>query len=979
MYQIYSDSHLVFDSRREEYTILSGSVTLEDNRSAKMSFKIRKDNPAFQYLERMVSTIYLWGEDSEPIFKGRIIDDTEEFNGDVTFTCEGELSFLVDSIQRPFDFGDSPSEYFKYFINNHNAQVNTNREMAVGSVTVTDPNNYIARSNSFYENTWENVRTRLLEPLGGHLVITHTNSGATSTLNWYADYPSRTTQEIRFGENLLGFKKELDSAQIATAIIPLGARYTDSNDQEHRLTIEEVNDGEDYVYNADAVAQYGWIFKVVEWDDVTVAANLKTKAEAYLEDIVQTTVSIELSAADLSALDQNINEFRLGDLVHIVSTPHGIDASYLLTTQKIDLLHPETNSITLGHVYKTFTGNAANVGQTAAAARSIALAQSARVDAVHERAVDAQEVAAAAMPKFGECRSTAGTQAKANYQTISNFELEPGATVALLMKYANSINNPTLNINGTGAKPIVIADGTALTASNSAVIGWVDDSLIQFVYDGTNWRIDDSAALTRIQHILTEDVVGTNGWINLAEGCFNFGPNKLVFDSATQGQAPTLSLDGTVESTNGHIGGWEIGSHLLSSSSTVSGSTYQAFMQEANGSTRVNSFGVSKTTNGTTTYPFRVTYDGTLYATGANISGTVSTNALTATGGTIGSWDIGTNLLSTSVTINGTTYTPFMQVPNGDTVVNAFGVTASSGGTTAYPFRVTYDGTLYSTKLNASGGTIGGWTIGNSILYGETLAYETYGTAIAMKNFRTFIQIPDGSNSYYSFGVLNETDNVYPFRVTYDGTLHTEHLDATGGSIGGWNIGSTLLSVDFNDGTYDYQAYIQAPNGTTRTNAFGIRNTSMSTTTFSVDYEGKLTAGSITEGGTTLANKYCLKPVGMAAAGANTPVPTATWTAYTPGGNNNLPNGHRYLCIVNAEFPSSTTGIRALRATIDGTSVGNIATDRRTPISGYSTYCRIEFWIEPGSSVRTLAFEAYQNTGSQQTVTFRYQLIDFGT
>lgn len=596
----------------------------------------------------------------------------------------------------------------------------------------------------------------------------------------------------------------------------------------------------------------------------------------------------------------------------------------------------------------------------------------------------AQSTASEAMPKYGTCSTAASTVTK-SVTGISNFNLQLGTRVSLLMTNSNTANEPKLNVNSTGAKYIVTSDGSKLTTSTNGIKAWLAGSMVTFVYTRNNddtdyvWRIDDCAALTRIQHILTEDVVGTNGWINLADGCFNFGSNKLVFDSATPGQPPTLSLDGTVESTSGHIGGWEIGSHLLSSSSTVSGSTYQAFMQEANGSTRVNSFGVSKTTNGTTTYPFRVTYDGTLYATGANISGTVTTNDLTATGGTIGSWNIGSNLLSTSVTISNTTYTPFMQVPNGDTVVNAFGVTASSGGTTTYPFRVTYDGTLYSTKLNASGGTIGGWTIGNSVLYGETLAYETYGTAIALKNFRTFIQIPDGSSSYYSFGVLNETDNVYPFRVTYDGTLHTEHLDATGGSIGGWNIGSTLLSVDFSDGTYDYQAYIQAPNGTTRTTAFGIKDVTQGYNTFSVDYQGKLTAGSITEGGTALANKYCLKPVGMAAAGSNTPVPTATWTAYTPGGNNNLPNGHRYLCIVNAEFPSSTTGIRALRATIDGTSLGNIATDRRTPISGYSTYCRIEFWIEPGSSFRTLAFEAYQSTGSPQTVTFRYQLIDFGT
>lgn len=975
MYKLYCGDYLIYDSNRPEiYGITSGSVSLEDNRSSSMKFTVRKDHPNFERLVRMVPTITLYGDETEPVFKGRIVDDTDDFNGDRSFTCEGELSFLVDSIQRPFDFGDSPEEYFKYFIRNHNDQVNADRQFTIGSVTVTDPNNYIARSNSSYESTWENVRSRLLEPLEGHLVFTH--SGSASTINWLENYPNRTTQEIRFGENLLGFQKKLNSADIATAIIPLGAVYTDGNDDEHRLTIESVNDGEDYIYNQEAVTQNGWIFKVVVWDDVTLASNLLTKAQAYLEDAVKSIVSIELSAADLSALDQNIASFRLGDLVHIVSTPHGIDDNYLLTKQSIDLLHPESNTITLGHVYRTFTGNAANVGKTAAAARSIALAQSARVDAVHERAVEAQTVAAEAMPKFGTCSTSAGTQAKKNDGTISGFDLKVGATVSLLMSKANSINNPTLNINNTGAKPIVIADGTPLTADNSEVIGWVDDSLITFVYTPLGndyaWRIDDSAALTRVQHILTEDVVGTNGWINLKDGEFQFVTHGSS-DTALSWDGSNLVVKGNITATTGTIGGFTANGTTLYKDTTLSNKTYRAFMQAtATPAATTQAFGVRNVTDSDP--QFYVQYNGKLFAKNAEITGTVTTSDLTATGGHIGSWDIGTSLLSTTATVSNVEYTSFMQVPNGSSVVNVFGVKAG----TAYPFRVTYDGNLYTEKLNASGGTVGGWTIGSSTLYGETLAYDTSGGAIVRNNYRTFIQIPDGTNSVNSFGIYNETDNVYPFRVTYAGDLYTSRLNATGGNIGGWTIGTNLLSVDYSAGGYNYQAFIQAPNGTTRLNAFGINNTTLGTNYFYVDYEGRLGAGSIYEGGTKLDVKYCLKPVGMNADGAAVPVATASWVSYTPGGNNNLPGGHRYLVIANAEFPTNTSGIRALRATLNGTSVGNIATDRRAPISSNSTYCRIEFWIEPAASVRTLAFEMYQSTGSQQTVTIRYQLIDFG-
>ena len=762
MIRVLCDDKLIYDSRLPEYTITSGVVTREDNRAGSFVFTIQKSHPNYDHLERMTPTIYVYKDDDpEPVFKGRIINDVDDFYGGRKFTCEGELSFLIDSIQRPYAFADSPEEYFKYFIRNHNSQVGTSRQFTIGSCTVTDPNNYINRSNSFYEDTLENFNSRLIEPLGGHIVFTHDAAGA-STINYLAEFPERTTQTIRFGENLLTYARTLDSADIATAIIPLGAEYTDTNDESHRLTIEDVNDGEDYIYNQEAVNQYGWIFKVVEWDDVTIAANLLTKARAYLAEAVKSTVSIELTAADLSAIDKDIADFRLGDLIHVVSKPHGIDDDYVLGKQTIDLLDPAKNTITLGRVYKTFTGNSKSVGKTAAAAIAEAISAQARVDAVSTRAKAAQNVAAEAMPKFGTCSTAAGVAAKANDQTISGFALKVGATVSLLMSKANSVNAPTLNINGTGAKPIVIADGTPLDADNSAVVGWVDDSLITFVYDGTNWRIDDSAALTRIQHILTEDIVGTGGRINMKDGTFNYG-NKLVWTGSQ------LTVDGNVTAKSGNIGGWDIGSTLLQklTDAPTDGTQYNAFMQAPLASigdaTRAFGVQVREFTNGVAgswQTRFAVRYDGSLISTK----------------GQIGGWTIGTSSLSCSADVDGTTYTPFLQVINGSSVINAFGVKAGND----YPFRVTYDGKLYTEKLQATGGHIGGWDIGSTSLYGDTWAQDTTGGAIAAYTFRTFLQIPDGSNSVNSFGIIKVESGEYPFAVTYDGKLYAKRIYENG-------------------------------------------------------------------------------------------------------------------------------------------------------------------------------------------------------
>lgn len=356
MYQVYADNNLIFDSRYEEYLIAKGQVTLEVNKSGSFVFTLYQDHPYYDRITKLKTIITVY-RDNQLIFRGRVIKSADGFYNDKTFTCEGELSFLLDSIQRAYSFTGSPEELFTQFIEEHNNQVGTDKQFTVGEVTVTDPNDYINRANSAYEDTLSNLNSKLVESLGGYINITGGENGA-RVINWLADYPYLSTQTIEFGENLLDFTKQNSAEDIATALIPLGAKVeSDDEDveEEPRVTIESVNDGVDYIYDEDAVSVYGWIFKSVVWDDVTVPANLLTKARSYLNELINLNISLELSAIDLSAMDQDINAFMLGDYIQVISAPHGINAKYLLTKQSIDLLHPENNKITLGYTFSTFT------------------------------------------------------------------------------------------------------------------------------------------------------------------------------------------------------------------------------------------------------------------------------------------------------------------------------------------------------------------------------------------------------------------------------------------------------------------------------------------------------------------------------------------------------------------------------------------------------------------------------------------------
>jgi hypothetical protein len=313
-----------------------------------------EDNPFYNTIHKLKTIITVFKRDSI-IFRGRVLSEAIGFYNDKTFTCEGELSFFLDSVQRPYSFSGSPADLFTQFVNNHNAQVDEDKQFIIGQITVVDDNDYITRSNSGYEDTLTNINNKLINTLGGYIHISRNTDGK-PVINWFADYPYQSGQVIEFGENLLDFKKENNGEEIATALIPLGAKIeNEDSEREERVTITDINGGLDYVFNQTAVNAYGWIFKVETWDDVTLPENLLKKANARLNEIINQNITIELTAVDLSLMDQSIDSFTIGDYIQIMSLPHNIDDRLLLKKQSIDLLKPENDKITLGYTYSTFT------------------------------------------------------------------------------------------------------------------------------------------------------------------------------------------------------------------------------------------------------------------------------------------------------------------------------------------------------------------------------------------------------------------------------------------------------------------------------------------------------------------------------------------------------------------------------------------------------------------------------------------------
>ena len=354
MYRVYCDGWLLYHSKLDNLKIFNPSVELELNKTGSFDFTIYPDHPYFNMVKKLKSIITVY-QDDYLLFRGRVLDEEIGWHNEKTVICEGELSFLLDSIQRPYDFTGSIWDFLSNIITIHNAQVDAEKRFTLGNVTVTDANDYIVRSDIDYVNTWEVIEKKLLDLLGGYVIIRHEEG--INYLDYLEEINLLAPQSIQFGKNLLDLKRVRKGEDIATVIIPLGAKLKDEEgkDTDKRLTIESYNGGADFVQDSDAIAQYGTIVKSVIFEDITDAETLKTEGQAYLAESVNQWESIEMTAADLATVDADMTSFHIGTQVRAISKPHGLNQLFVVSKLSVNPLDPAENKMVLGKSVMAFS------------------------------------------------------------------------------------------------------------------------------------------------------------------------------------------------------------------------------------------------------------------------------------------------------------------------------------------------------------------------------------------------------------------------------------------------------------------------------------------------------------------------------------------------------------------------------------------------------------------------------------------------
>ena len=352
MYSIYVDDNLVFapSVSQKGYAVTAAKVTTEINRAGSLEITIPPTNPSYSKIMKLKPIITV-RQDSEEIWRGRVLEDTKNFYNVKEVFCEGELAFLNDAVVPPYDYsnGITLKNYFNTIVNFYTNNCSEYRKIQAGTITAADPNVIIRQKSDDYSDVMTELSDKLVGSLGGFLQLRVQNG--IRYLDYLDELDKVSKQSIIFGKNLIDLSEYVDASEVYTYMIPLGKKDENGN----RVDITSVNNGKNYIYSASGEQLFGRITKAIAWDDTTDPATLKSNAQALLNHVIEMSTTIEIRAVDLKLLDVDVDQLTVGEFVPVKSPPHGINSNFLCSKIVLDLLEPDRSEYTFGLVFSALT------------------------------------------------------------------------------------------------------------------------------------------------------------------------------------------------------------------------------------------------------------------------------------------------------------------------------------------------------------------------------------------------------------------------------------------------------------------------------------------------------------------------------------------------------------------------------------------------------------------------------------------------
>lgn len=347
-----------------EKKLESGTISREINAINTFDFSLLPNNPGYGSINPYKTLVSVFNtKTNEYDFEGRIYQPNEDMASDGAlsygYIAEGEMAYLHDSQQQHLEYRGGIIELLQTQLGYHNSQVEDYKRFELGTVTVTDPNDYIYLYLNADENTWESINRTLVDRLGGELRVRKVNGVR------YLDYVERigldSNVSIKLEKNLVSMSRDIDPSEIVTRLTPLGERVESEDDEatdasQERLTIKSVNNEVPYLDRPDLIEAFGIQGGSETWDDVTTPQILKTRGQQFLDNQKLVLYQYTVEAIDLFLIGKDPTSFEIGNSYPLINPVMNILGERLrIIKQQIDINSPQNGNFTIGDKFKTQT------------------------------------------------------------------------------------------------------------------------------------------------------------------------------------------------------------------------------------------------------------------------------------------------------------------------------------------------------------------------------------------------------------------------------------------------------------------------------------------------------------------------------------------------------------------------------------------------------------------------------------------------
>lgn len=364
-------------------------------------------------------------------------------------------------------------------------------------------------TNFYHTNAWQAVHD-VADTWGGELEFEIAVSGTQVTarrVHLRERVGGNTGKRFTYTKDLVSVKREVDEGNVATALYGYG-KAPESTDEdgnltggyERKLTFGDVNGGQNWVGDADALARWGrpdgnggkaHVFGDVEFEDCEDQAELLALTKAELADRCTPKVSYEVDAVSLARAGEGFEGADEGDTVLVIDEVYDPPMRVQARITKV-----EEDQLTEGKATYTI-GNFRTVGEIMAAQRSNIQKAASNLKQTITNAVNASNSASSG--KWGAQLT----------DTKEYLEAYTDNTAETLREYTNTTveqTEETLRAIDEANKQYLESITDALDASLDAATNAIDalESELSKVPDDIRDQIID---------MLNEELNTTGGWV----------------------------------------------------------------------------------------------------------------------------------------------------------------------------------------------------------------------------------------------------------------------------------------------------------------------------------------------------------------------------------------------------------------------------------------------------------------------------------